>query len=201
MCVAHVLQDGEGRQLALIQHVVSFFSTKFFLVNGARAVALALPAKGGPETMLAGQLIARVSEPWTSGGVTVPAGAIVAIDAAALRRTPDKLVPVVIRAPGARESIGTVNATKAALFVEINQNVRGRVAKFTRAANGSWSSTMLSLPDNATTQRRWHAVARQQCAHQRHQFSDADEPVAGRRDVGNGERDEVAPGSLRCVAR
>jgi prolyl oligopeptidase len=81
----------------------------------------------------------------------VPAGAVVAIDAAALRKAPEKLTPVIIRAPGARESIGSISATKSALFMEITQNVRGRVAKFSRAPNGAWTSSVLSLPDNAST--------------------------------------------------
>lgn len=145
------LNDGDGHQFAAIQHAVSFFSTKSYGVQGKTVTQLGLPAKSSIVGMMSGQLIVRISEAWTSGGIAVPAGALVSIDAAAGLKAPRALVPTVIRAPGPRESIGSVEATRSALYVEITQNVRGRVAKFMRAANGSWSSTMLSLPDNATT--------------------------------------------------
>lgn len=145
------ISDGDGHQMVSISHAVSFFSSKTYFVQGTKATRLALPAKSSLVGMMGGQLIARISEPWTASGVSVPAGALVSMDAAASVKAPDKLVPTVIRAPGARESIGSVEATKSALYMEVTQNVRGRVAKFTRAPNGVWSSTMLALPDNATT--------------------------------------------------
>jgi prolyl oligopeptidase len=39
-------------------------------------------------------------------------------------------------------------ATRNALFVAINQNVRGRIFEFTRKADGTWSGRRLSFPEN-----------------------------------------------------
>jgi prolyl oligopeptidase len=44
-----------------------------------------------------------------------------------------------------------VSATRDKLLIDIMQNVKGKVLVATRAANGSWSHTAMSLPDNVST--------------------------------------------------
>jgi prolyl oligopeptidase len=53
-------------------------------------------------------------------------------------------------APGPRESLEGVSATKNDLVLTVYQNVRGRAFVYTPAANGTWSQRRLALPDDAS---------------------------------------------------
>jgi prolyl oligopeptidase len=144
------MHDSDGRRLTLIERPLSTFESEYFLVTGDGAKPLALPHKVELQDMVAGRLVLRVLQDWTAGGVNVPAGALVSLDAAALRADPEHLKPVLIRAPGPRESIEQAGATRSRLVVIANQNVRGRGFVYTPTTDGGWSETQLTLPDNAS---------------------------------------------------
>jgi prolyl oligopeptidase len=145
---AETLNDGSGHRITMITRGVTFFESKKFLVNGDAVSEMSIPAKARFVGMLDGQVIVRLSEPWDAGATHIAAGSLASFDAAAAAKDPAHLVPTAIFQPGPRESLEDAGATHDALFVAINQNVRGRILVFKRDAAGAWTSHRLSFPDN-----------------------------------------------------
>ena len=142
------LNDGTGHRLTVISRGVTFFQSKKFIVTPDGVRELSIPLKAGLVGMLDGQVIVRLSESWHVGTADISAGSLASFDAAAAAKDPDHLTPVAIYQPGPRESLEDAGATRNALFVAINQNVRGRVFEFTRKSDGAWTRQQLSFPDN-----------------------------------------------------
>ncbi len=145
---AQTLTDDAGHRITTITRGVTFFESKKFVVNGANVSELSIPAKARFVGMLDGQVIVRLSAPWDAGSSQISTGSLASFDAAAAMRDPAHLAPVAIYQPGPRESLEDAGATRDALFVAINQNVRGRIFEFRRGADGSWTSRRISFPDN-----------------------------------------------------
>jgi len=59
------------------------------------------------------------------------------------------LTPEILFAPTPRQSIDGVVATQNRVVLSLNDNVRGRVRVYARAASG-WSAQPVDLPANAT---------------------------------------------------
>jgi prolyl oligopeptidase len=144
------LDDGAGRRALVIERGLSFFESEYELVtpNGLRT--LSLPRKTDLEALVDGRLVVKVNEPWTTANVSYPAGALVAFDLAAASADPEHLHPELVYAPGDRESIEDVAATKSHLIVTAYRNVRGRASIFTPVAGGGWTKRDLALSDNAS---------------------------------------------------
>jgi prolyl oligopeptidase len=143
------LQDGNGHSLTFIRRGVTFFTSEYDLVTATGTKQLAVPPKVDFDPMIDGKVVLSLNQDWDVAGKHFPQGSIVALDAAALRADPAHLSPTLIYAPGPRESIDGVMATKSHLLVVIDQNVRGRAFVFTPASSGAWRSQRLDLPDNA----------------------------------------------------
>ena len=142
------LNDGAGHRITMITRGVTFFESKKFLVGGDSVRELSIPAKARSVDMLDGQVIVRLSEPWDIGTTHIAAGSLASFDAAAAAKDPGHLAPTAIFQPGPRESVEDAGATRDALFVAINQNVRGRIFVFKRQTDGNWTSHRLDFPDN-----------------------------------------------------
>ena len=147
------LVDGQGRRAVVVTRGVTFFSYQHYLVGDHGADRLALPGKSDIDDLVAGRLIVTVREPWTPrpGAATVPAGAVVSLDLAATVADPYHLYPTVVWAPGPREALGEVGATKDRLVVTTLDNVKGRGWVFTPTDAG-WTRAPLALPDNASVE-------------------------------------------------
>jgi prolyl oligopeptidase len=96
-------------------------------------------------------VIVHLYENWKNGSSAIREGSVAAFDGNTALKTPDALAPVVVFEPGAREAVQGVSATRDKLLIDIMQNVKGKVLVATRAPNGSWSHTAMSLPDNVST--------------------------------------------------
>ena len=142
------LHDGSGGRLTLIERPLSTFEAEYYLVGPAGAVKLALPRKIRLQDMVSGRVVLRVMEDWSVSGETLPSGALVSLEATAMRADPAHLKPALIRAPGPRESIAEAGATRSHLAVIVNENVRGRAFVYTPAANGGWTNRQIPVPDN-----------------------------------------------------
>jgi prolyl oligopeptidase len=145
-----VLRDAAGHQAILIQRPLSTFESENYLVTGARAAGLALPKKSEIQGLIDNQLIVSLAEDWSTAGATFTQGSLVAFGLAEARRDPEHLKPVVLFAPGPRQSLGAAAATRDALIVTTFDNVRGRAFVFRREPDATWRRTPLDLPDNAT---------------------------------------------------
>jgi prolyl oligopeptidase len=142
--------DGSGNKLAMIRRGVTFFTSHYELVTKDGVKQIALPEKCDVEAMVQGRIVVNLNENWTVNGTSFTAGSLVAIDAAALSADPQHLKPALVFAPGPRESVDGVNATKSQLVVAVYENVRGRAYVFTPGANDTWTSKRLDLPDNSS---------------------------------------------------
>jgi prolyl oligopeptidase len=145
-----VLHDGEGRQALLILRPLSTFEAETYLVTPAGVKKLGLPLKTQIDDMVAGRILITLAENWTANGQSFPQGALVSIDLAQASADPANLKPRLVYAPGPRESIETVAATKSNAIVVLYQNVKGRAFVYAPTADGGWSQRRLDLPDNAS---------------------------------------------------
>jgi prolyl oligopeptidase len=149
---ASVLRDSANRTLPFVSEATDFFNSKTFLLGTKGTRRVAIPDKAQFVDMLDGRVIIESREDWTptAGGKTFPAGSLLAVDLAQLRANPRHLKPTLIYAPGPREALDGVSASKGVLIVSILDNVRGRTLLFTPVPNGSWNRSALDLPDNST---------------------------------------------------
>jgi prolyl oligopeptidase len=145
-----VLRDAAGHRAVLIQRPLTTFESEHYLVSGRRVALLALPKKVQIQAFVDDQLILSLDDDWTVQGRTFALGSLVAIDWAEATRDRLHLKPVLLYAPGPRESFDSAAATRDSLRVTSFDNVRGRAFSYRRDANGTWSHTRLQLPDNAT---------------------------------------------------
>src|SRR4029077_17958864 len=102
------------------------FTTLHYIVTTRGAEQLALPLKSNITALVAGRLVVTPTEDWSATGSSFPQGSLVAMDLAAVKADPAHLKPVLVYAPGPRESIDSVTATRSRLLVALYQNVRGR---------------------------------------------------------------------------
>lgn len=148
MSMPILLSDGQGNRAAFLFRGVTFFGNETWLLTTQGTKRLALPAKSQLQGMVDGQVLIQTSEAWTSGGVTVPAGALASVALKALQDG-GVLTPEILFAPTPRQSIDGVVATKNRVVLSLNDNVRGRVRVYARGPKG-WSAQPVDLPDNAT---------------------------------------------------
>ncbi|MHA6769362.1 prolyl oligopeptidase family serine peptidase [Sphingobium ummariense] len=143
-----VIADGQGNRAAYLYRGVTFFGNESWLLTPQGLKKMPLPMKSSIEGMVDGQVLVRLSEAWASGGVSAPTGALVSVPLKALQAG-ETLKPAILFAPGPRQSIDSVAATKNRVILSINDNVRGRVLVLAPGA-GDWTTTKVALPDNAT---------------------------------------------------
>jgi len=143
------LDDGRGHRATFVQRFLTFFTSEFYLVAADGVRKLGLPAKAELQGLVAGRLLIELKENWAAGAATLPAGALVSVNLAELKLDPAHPKPVLVYAPGDRESLEEVATTKSRAIVVTYENVRGRAYVYAPQADGSWSRTKLDLPDNS----------------------------------------------------
>ena len=144
------LQDAAGHKAVFIQRGVSFFETETYLVKAGKAIKTDLPVKAHVSDLVAGRLLVKLDQDWTTAGKSFPQGSLVSLDLAAVNADPAHLVPTLVYAPGPRASVDEIASTKSHLIVTSYENVRGRASVYTPAENGTWTERKLDLPDNSS---------------------------------------------------
>jgi prolyl oligopeptidase len=142
------LEDGDGHKVSFVQRGVSFFESETYLIRGGKPVKLNLPLKARVTDLVAGRLLVKLEQDWKAGGKSFPQGALVSLDLAAVTADPQHLAPVLVYAPGPRESLDQVAATHSRLVVTSYEDVKGRASIYTPAADGAWTARKLDLPDS-----------------------------------------------------
>ena len=133
--------DGQGHRLTFIERDITFFEGEILAVDGVRVTKLDLPRKFRIQGFAANQLLLRVDEDWKG----VKAGSLAGFEIAG-----GKVVATrILFAPGPRQSIDGVLATRGHVLVAIYDNVRGQAWRFTLGPKG-WSATRIPLPDNSS---------------------------------------------------
>jgi len=134
-----VLRDPDGKVRAIVvQQGVSFFSRKFFLVDGAEGtgpIELPMARKAELRAFVKGQIVFRLAEDWNG----FRAGDLVSYDLDALRRDPASAKAVLVFHPGPEQATEGAEATRDYLIVSLLENVRGRLAVMAYA-DGAWTT-------------------------------------------------------------
>jgi len=144
------LHDGAGHRAIIIDRPLTTFESEKYLLTGGSVAQLALPHKSEIQSLVDGKIIVGLAEDWTTGGITLHQGSLIAVDLSEATQDPKQLKPVVIYAPGPRESFEQAAATSNALIVTMLDNVRGRCFIYRPEADGSWSHRKLDVADNVT---------------------------------------------------
>ncbi|HET7086870.1 MAG TPA: prolyl oligopeptidase family serine peptidase [Rhizomicrobium sp.] len=129
----HTKQGNAG----LVIRAVSFFESDYFALENGAVKQLPLPRSADMKGLFDGAWIATLRQAFTTEGVNLPKGALVAFRAGAK--------PQVIFAPGPRQSIESVGIGRDKIYAAITDNVIGAVHVFTRK-DGRWADKRLALP-------------------------------------------------------
>ena len=147
---AGVLRDPDGTERGVvITRAIDFYVSERFLLSDAAPLKFPLPGKASLQAFVSGQLVFSLEEPWERAAETYPSGALISLDLDAFTVDPANVPATLIYAPGRRETIEGVAASRSHLLVAIYRNVRGNAVPY-RFEDGSWHPTPLPLPENAS---------------------------------------------------
>ena len=147
---AGVLRDPDGTVRGVVMHrAIDFYVSERFLLTDAGPIKLPLPGKSSLHGFVSGQLVFHLEEPWERGGTTYPSGALVSLDLGQCLANIATAPATLIYAPGPRETIEGIAASRSRLLVAIYRNVRGGAVSY-RLEGGGWHATPLPLPENVS---------------------------------------------------
>jgi len=135
------LVDGQGHRLTYIERNITFFEGEILAVDTHRVTKLDLPAKYRVQGFAANQLLLRVDQDWKR----IKAGSLVGFEVA----NGKVVAQHVLFAPGPRQSVDAVLATRGHVLAAIYDNVRGQAWTFTMGPKG-WTARRIALPDNSS---------------------------------------------------
>ncbi|WP_428394938.1 prolyl oligopeptidase family serine peptidase [Lichenicoccus sp.] len=139
--------DGDGHRATLIERAVSFFSIEHTLVTPSGLLRLDLPPRSTIEALVDGRLVVEIDQDWTpKQAPPVRAGSLVSLELA-----DPTAPPMLIFAPGPRQTVDSMAATKTTLAAAIYDNVRGQGRVFT-PTRGGWQAKRLTLPENVSVE-------------------------------------------------
>ncbi|GAB6854704.1 prolyl oligopeptidase family serine peptidase [Asaia astilbis] len=144
-----ILQDGQGRQIAVIQRNLDFFRSEYRLYDPATQSLhlLALPQKIGFLGFYAGKLILRLDQDW-SVGKTFKQGSIVAVDPRAGKRPPELLF-----APDAHETTADIGVTAKGIIAVVYRDVQPSIRVYRSASDRTgWQETTIALPHHVSAE-------------------------------------------------
>jgi prolyl oligopeptidase len=150
---AGVLQDVDGRRLAVAFESDTFFESSYWRLDGPTPQRINLPPKSTIRGLYKGHLIATLEEGWTpqgiapAGGFRFASGSLIAIELGSISGLSPNVTT--LYAPNSRQSIEGVAITRDAILVAGYENVRGRVLRF--AYDGrAWIEAQIDLPLNGS---------------------------------------------------
>ncbi len=131
----------EGDQVyPIIIRAVSFFDYEFHWLNNKKLVQLPIPTKANLQGVLNGELIVILNQEWEYRENRYPQGAVIALALSNLKAS-------LVYTPTARESVESVEIGGKGIFVELLDDVVGKVRKLTPGKKG-WRSVDMPLPNN-----------------------------------------------------
>ncbi len=147
---AYTMRDGEGTiQARMAYRGLSFHERAYYVWKDNDWLALDLPKKANPYSIIDGQLLFSTDVDWDTDGQTFPADALVSVDLEEWKADPNGASKTLVWAPGNRQTKQGAGTTASSLYVGLLDNVRGQVLKFDHV-DGAWQTTKVDLPDNAT---------------------------------------------------
>ncbi|SNT67917.1 prolyl oligopeptidase [Amphiplicatus metriothermophilus] len=128
-----------GKTWLFVTRALTFFESEHYLLDDAfEEKKLPLPAKSNIQGVLDGFIVASIQEDWAFAGRRFRAGDIVAIDPAGTKAE-------LVFSPNEHQAVGGVAASESALFVQLLDNIVGKVKKIERRG-GKWRARDVALP-------------------------------------------------------
>lgn len=131
-------------EIDLVSEQLTFWTSRHWQVLNDRLAPLDLPATADVVDGFRGALVLVLKEDWTVKGATHRAGSIVLVDPAAAQGA-GAIEDIV--APTAGEVVQGVAVTDTQVLVTMLDNVRGRMYRYTRGAEG-WGREPIAFPDH-----------------------------------------------------
>ena len=132
-----------GARRDWVYRSIAFWNTELFVQHDGRLVRVDVPRDASVQ-VFDDWLLVRTRTPWTVGGQTYPAGALLAVKFEDFMQGGRRLD--VLYAPTARSSIDFVGQTQSAVLLAELDNVRPRLWEL-RHDGKSWQRRRVALPD------------------------------------------------------
>ena len=147
---AGLLRDATGTVHAYTaMRGTSFHDRAWYLQIDGEWVKLDMPEKSSLGGIIDGQMLFSTDVDWTVGDQTFPADALVSADLQEWLADPNGAEKTLVWAPADRQTKQGGGSTANSAFINILDNVVGKVLKFD-FEDGRWTSTEVVLPENAT---------------------------------------------------
>jgi prolyl oligopeptidase len=130
------------RKYQIVSHRIDFYTGTLNVLHDGELVKIDVPADADP-SFFRDQLLVYLRSPWEVGGRTHDAATLLAIDYDAFRSGSRDFQVVVD--PGPRETIGSVQETRDYVLVNMLNNVRGELRRYTYT-NGAWRFETVPAP-------------------------------------------------------
>ncbi|HSJ65056.1 MAG TPA: prolyl oligopeptidase family serine peptidase [Gemmatimonadaceae bacterium] len=131
------------RDFTIVFHRPSFFEGTMHLLRDGKLVKVDVPLDADVN-MVRDQIVVYVRKPWTVGGTTHEPGSLIAMQLDEFLAGNRSFQTVV--APGPRETVNGVSATKDYLLVSMLNNVKGELRRY-RFADGRWTHETVPAPE------------------------------------------------------
>ena len=151
LAAGFVMHDAEGHELTVIDRVISFFESRWFVRTPNGLQPLAIPAKAQPAGLIAGRMLIDLHEDWSPdpGGTKFVQGSLLSVALADVLRDPAHLKPVVVFAPTADEFMDNLATTRSRVIVVTLKHVLGQAYVYSPTGKDGWSRRALDVPANS----------------------------------------------------
>ena len=127
----------------------SFHDRAWYLQQDGEWVRLEMPEKSSLGGIIDGQMLFSTDVDWTVGDQTFPADALISANLEEWLADPNGAEKTLVWAPDDRQTKQGGGSTASSAYINILDNVIGKVLKFDYE-DGQWVSSEIALPDNAT---------------------------------------------------
>jgi prolyl oligopeptidase len=145
-----VLRDPDGAVRGVLAfRSLTFFESEAYLLGDGAPIRLPIPLKSQFRAFISGQLVFSLEETWDWRGKSYASGSLLSLDLGQCYAGADAVAPLLIYAPGPRETIEGVAHTRSHLLAAVYRNVRGSAVAF-RFDGAAWQGKNLPVPENAS---------------------------------------------------
>ncbi len=142
----YVMQDSEYR-LEMIYDATSFYSSKIFVLQGDKKIALAIPKDAAISAFLNNELFIELKSAWHINGQTFEQGSVIYAPIDDILQDKARFRTLISASDSL--SISSISTTKSALLVSVLDNVKSKVLRFTHQ-NGMWQSKQVDIDDTGS---------------------------------------------------
>ncbi|RBP48777.1 prolyl oligopeptidase family serine peptidase [Arenicella xantha] len=148
---ASVSHFGQGADATtLLDENLSYWTSRYYIVEGDKTHELALPDSSVVEGMIQGQLVVSLKDDWAWQGKTYAQGAVLLVaPKAVLMANDSKVMPTVLIEPRSDTIVEAINVLDEVLLVTVLEDVNSKIIRFEKNQQG-WQSSWVDLPNSGT---------------------------------------------------